>query len=419
MKIKVLAALAAAALAFSGCSSNSGSGEKSPEVRVWLVGTDTPSNAREYLKKTFEEKHPEAKLVFEDQAWEGLMDKLTTNLSGSDAPDVVEMGNTQAPAFTAAGAFYDLSGHYEELGGKDLLPDFVEIGSHDGKLYAPPYFASARLVFYRKDLYAAAGLSVPKTFDEFVANGKALTQQNQGVSGIYLPGKATFNALPFIWENGGEIATQQDDGNWDAQLSSPASVAGLKQLQDVMRTASLAPKDGAEADGLTSFCAGAVGQVSAGPWFKDAIMAPPDADTPGCPELADSLGMFALPGKAGGPGQVFSGGSNIAVPARAKNPELGVEVLKIMLSDEYQTMLGERSFLPARLSLADSLGTEELAKVSAEAMQNLRVTPASPRWADVEAEGILDDMFVKIGMGEDVEQLAAEADQKIEAVLNS
>ena len=38
------------------------------------------------------------------------MEKLTTSLSSdSETPDVVEVGNTQAPTFTSAGAFSDMT----------------------------------------------------------------------------------------------------------------------------------------------------------------------------------------------------------------------------------------------------------------------------------------------------------------------
>ncbi|HOA27240.1 MAG TPA: extracellular solute-binding protein, partial [Arachnia sp.] len=105
------------------------------EIRVWLVGTDTPQAARDYLTSTFEKENAGSKLVIEEQQWTGLVDKLTTSLSSNDSPDIVEMGNTQAPAFTSAGALADLSGIQADLGGDDLLSGFVEAGSWDGKLY--------------------------------------------------------------------------------------------------------------------------------------------------------------------------------------------------------------------------------------------------------------------------------------------
>ena len=57
----------------------------------------------------------------------------------------------------------------------------------------------------------------------------AIASEIPGVSGVYWPGQDWYNALPFIWENGGEIAVLDGD-QWDAQLSSPESLAGLEQV---------------------------------------------------------------------------------------------------------------------------------------------------------------------------------------------
>ena len=169
-KLGIVALGAAAALTLAGCATSGGdaASEDGAEIRVWLVGTDTPDAAREYLIDTFEEEHPGSTLVIEEQSWDGLVDRLTTSLSGSDSPDIVEVGNTQASAFTSAGAFLDLTEHYDELGGDDLLPGFVEAGSYDGKFYAAPLYSGARLVFYKKDALAAAGLEAPTTLDQYV-----------------------------------------------------------------------------------------------------------------------------------------------------------------------------------------------------------------------------------------------------------
>jgi N,N'-diacetylchitobiose transport system substrate-binding protein len=419
-KLGIVALGAAAALTLAGCATSGGTGasEDGAEIRVWLVGTDTPDEAREYLVDTFEKENPGSTLVIEEQAWDGLVDRLTTSLSGSDSPDVVEVGNTQAAAFTSAGAFLDLTDDYEALGGDDLLPGFVEAGSFDGKFYAAPLYSGSRLVFYKKDALAAAGLSVPTTLDEYISNAQSLAAANPGKSGIWWPGQDWYNALPYIWENGGEIAVA-DGEEWDAQLSSEESLAGLAQVQEVMTTASSAPKDGNETSPEVGFCDGTSLQLSAPSWVKWSILAPADAEAPGCPDQEENLGVYALPGMDGGAAQVFAGGSNIGISAKSAHPELALSALEIILSDEFQTIYGENGLVPAKLSLADTLGTDEVAQAIAAAAGNAKLTPASPNWADVEAAGILTDLFVNIAQGGDVQALAEAADEEIEAILNS
>ena len=417
-KLGIVALGAAAALTLAGCASGgSGASDEGAEIRVWLVGTDTPDEARQYLIDTFEEENPGSTLVIEEQSWDGLVDRLTTSLSGSDSPDVVEVGNTQASAFTSAGAFLDLTEYYDQLGGDDLLPGFVEAGSYDGKFYAAPLYSGARLVFYKKDALAASGLAVPTTLDDYIANGEKLAADNPGKSGIWWPGQDWYNALPYIWENGGEVAVP-DGEEWDAQLSSDESIAGLEQVQQVMTNASRAPKDGNETSPEVGFCDGTTLQLSAPSWVKWSILAPADAEAPGCPDQEANLGVYALPGKDGGAAQVFAGGSNIGISANSQNPELALDALGIILSDEFQTIYGENGLVPAKLSLADTLGTDEVAQAIASAAGNAKLTPASPKWADVEAAGILQDLFVNIAQGGDVKALAEQADTDIEAILN-
>ena len=418
-KLSFAAIGVAAALTLAGCAGGAAAPEepKTGDIRVWLVGTDTPEDARKYLKTTFEKENPGSTLTIEEQAWGGLVDKLTTSLSGSDSPDVVEVGNTQAAAFTSAGAFLDLTDDFEDLGGKDLLPGFVEAGSYDGKFYAAPLYSGARLVFYKKDALAASGLSVPANLDEYVSNAEKLATDNPGKSGLWWPGQDWYNALPYIWENGGDIATFQD-GKWEAQFSSSESVAGIKQVQEVMEKASKAPKDANETNPQVGYCEGTTLQLSAPSWVKWSILAPEDAEAPGCPDEEKNLGVYALPGKDGGAAQVFAGGSNIAISAKSAHPTLAKSALKIILSDEFQTIYGKGGLVPAKLSLANTLGNDDVAKAISAAAGNARLTPASPKWADVEASGLLTDFFVKVAQGGDVEALATELDGKIDAILN-
>ena len=107
-KTLAVGVMAAMALALTACGDDGdgddeakGGGPKTADIRVWLNGPDTPQDARDWLKKTFEEQNPGSTLTIEEQQWEGLVEKLTTSLSSdSETPDVVEVGNTQAPTFT-------------------------------------------------------------------------------------------------------------------------------------------------------------------------------------------------------------------------------------------------------------------------------------------------------------------------------
>ncbi|MFB9956548.1 extracellular solute-binding protein [Cellulomonas denverensis] len=431
MKIVRMAAVgAAAALALTACSSGgSGGGDSTSSgdgatVKVWLVGSDTPDEARDYLKTTFEEQNPGSELVIEEQQWDGLVDKLSQAMTDpKTSPQIVEVGNTQSTTFTSAGAFMPLDDKYEELGGDDLLSGFVEIGTFDDTLYAVPYYAGSRLVFYSKSAYEAAGVDVPTTLDEYIEDGKTLKAANADTpnySGIWYPGQDWRNGLPFIWSEGGELAVEED-GQWVGAINTPEAVADLEKVQDIMLNANGAAPDAKETDPQIPWCAGETATLSAPGWVWGSLL---NADNGGCPDTEGDIGVYALPGDSEGEtAPVFLGGSNIAIPAQAANQDLAYKAMQIMLSDEYQTILAHNGLTPAKVSLASEMLNSEstppaVAEAAAKAAENVKLTPVAPGWSNVESDLIMETLFTEIAQGKDVQTAADAANDKITDALN-
>jgi N,N'-diacetylchitobiose transport system substrate-binding protein len=386
-------------------------------IRLWLNGTDTPDALVDYAIAEFNKIHPDVEVQLERQQWDGIVEKLTTALSGSDSPDIVEFGNTQAQTFEAAGAVVDLTDKREALGGDDLLQSLLEAGTYDGKLYAVPYYAGARIVIYRKDLFEAAGIEVPTTLGEFLAAGVALKEANADVpnfSGIYLPGQNWYAVLSYIWANGGDIATKEGDA-WVGELDSAGSIAGLEYFKELFDTANSAPADGDDATDYISFCNGEVGMMPAPGWKPGQIINPDD----GCPDMEANIGVFALPGlEAGTTAPVFLGGSNLAIPVNSEKQELAYDLLQILVSAGYQEQFAASGTIPALKSELAQVAGSDAAVAQAEAAENSRFVPTSEKWAGVESANILPDMLTEIAQGGDIAAAAAAADAAIEEMLN-
>jgi N,N'-diacetylchitobiose transport system substrate-binding protein len=398
----------------TAAADDGGGGES---IRLWLNGGDTPDPLVEYAIAEFNKIHPDVEVQFERQQWDGIVEKLTTALSGSDSPDVVEFGNTQAQTFEAAGAVVDLTDKREQLGGDDLLQSLLEAGTYDDKLYAVPYYAGARIVLYRTDLFEAAGIEVPTTLDEFLAAGVALKAANADVpnfSGIYLPGQNWYAVLSYIWENGGDIATKEGD-EWVGQLDSAGSIAGLEYFKELFDTANSAPADGDDVNDYIAFCNGEVGMMPAPGWKPGQIINPDD----GCPDMEANIGVFALPGtEAGTTAPVFLGGSNLAIPVNSEKQELAYDLLTILVSPGFQEQFAASGTIPALKSELAQVAGSDAAVAQAKAAENSRFVPTSEKWAGDEAARILPDMLTEIAQGGDIAAAAAAADAAIEAMLN-
>lgn len=408
------------------------------EIRLWLNGSDTSQELRDYLIATFAEENPGSTLVIEEQDWVGLVPRLQTALTSEEqTPDVVEIGNTQAAAFTYAGAFADITDLYEEVGGGDLLPGFVEAGSIDDTVFAVPYYSGARAVFYNKDLFAAAGVEVPTTLADFAEAAVALQQANPAgaasFSGLWLPGQDWYNGTAWIYTYGGELAVQEGD-EWVGALSSPESQEGLAEVQRLFTEATSAPVDADSNEPWVPFNNGEAAMFSAPTWARWSIDLPEcnkGVDPEDTSDEANALraeqqacneaktGIFPLPGiEEGSVATAFAGGSNIAIPAKSQHPELAANLIRIIFSEEFQTMLAQNGLIPGNSVYTGAMGEDPYALAAVTAALAAKLTPPAEKWADVEADRLMEDFFQKVASGEDIADAAADTDQLLADTLN-
>lgn len=434
-----VAALAALGLVLTACASGgdpedattTGAADateaaEGAEITLWLAGGDTPDELREYLVDTFADENPGSTLVIQQQEWGDLVTSLTTALpDAANTPDVVEIGNTQSPTFTTVGAFRDITHLYDELGGDDLLPSFVEVGTVDETLYAVPYYFGSRYMFYRPDIWDAAGVETPTTLAEFSEAAIALRTEDQ--SGFAIGGQDWRNGISWVFANGGELATVAD-GVWTSTLSDPNTITGLEQWQELYVEASNIPateRDVAYWDFLNDGADGSdapAATIMAPGWARWSIgdLVTNDAGDEVRDGMADTsrFGIFALPGVDGGVAPVFAGGSNIAISAQSQNPELAENLLRIIFSEEYQTLLGENGLGPANAQFTSALGDDEFAQTMIETAAASKLTPAAPGWAAIEGAFVYEELFQAIAEGGNVAELAATYDARLTPMLN-
>jgi len=385
-----LAATATLALTLTACAgSNEGGGgagdpsaKENSTLTVWLMNGSVPQPVLDAVNADLKAEHPEATVKVEVQEWNGIQDKLTTALAGNNPPDVIEMGNTQNAKFSQSGALLELDDHAEELGIASWSKGMAASGTWDGKTYGAPLLAANRVVIYRTDLFEKAGVTPPKTFDEWVATTEKLNAANAKdpkFQGIYLPGQSWYVYAGLLWDAGGDLAVK-DGETWKGALDTPAAAKAINDYARLQKL-SKAPKDADEAtpQQYEVFAQGKVAQMIGLPWEMGSAVG---ADA----GLKDKVGVFPIPGSsADASGSVFLGGSNLGVAAGSDSPNLAVDWLALMTGEKHQLALAKASnIVPNRSTLVGQL-TDPTAKVMAAAAEHGRVTPVDPRWAAVEA----------------------------------
>ncbi|WP_327390944.1 extracellular solute-binding protein [Streptomyces microflavus] len=418
MKYRLLAGGSVLVLtaALSACStpSDSASGDERTTVDVWLMRDSVSDTFQKEFTADFEKRHPKIDVKIQIQEWDGIGQKITAALASNDAPDVIEAGNTQVAQFAESGGLLDLSDRTDELNGEDWLSGLAEPGAYEGKQYGIPYYAANRVVIHRTDLFEKAGIDAQaiKTREQWI---DATAELNKGgTQGIYLPGQLWYALAGFIWDEGGDLATESG-GKWSGALDTPEALRGMAFYEE-LQALGKGPKDSDEDDPPQAevMAQGQVAQVISTPGGANVIVEKN-------PELKGKLAFFPIPGKtAGTPGSVFTGGSDLVVPAAAAHPEEAVTFIKELTGDEWQKKLAvAMSYVPNRTSLASAVAGDPGAAAMAVGAAEGHATPNTPGWAAVEAENPIKDYMTAVLTGGDPAKEAAKASQDITRAMNA
>ncbi|GAA2253126.1 extracellular solute-binding protein [Streptomyces atrovirens] len=413
MKRRLLALVCVSASLLSGCGLMPGDAERST-VTVWLMRHSASQEYLDRFTEEFEREHPDLDLDIRIQEWTGIGEKVQKALEtgGEDGPDVIEVGNTQVAAYAEGDGLLDLTlESMRDWDREDWLPGLAEPGQWGSQQYGIPWYAANRVVIYRKDLFRQAGITAPpKTRDEWLTLTEEL--DTGGNQGIYLAGQDWYTLAGFIWEEGGDLAKERD-GVWRGALDSPEALRGMEFYRRLQALGD-GPVDADEEHPPQAgvFAEGKVAQIVAVPGLASAILKQN-------PELEDELGYFPVPGKdADKPGAVFTGGSDLVIPAKTDSREGAIEVVAALTGAKWNTDLARTmNYVPNKAGLAESVkGEEGVAAMAAGAAQG-RATPITPQWSAVEADNPIKEYMTKVLTGSDPVTEAERAARRITEAL--
>ncbi|MCI3226164.1 extracellular solute-binding protein [Streptomyces sp. NP-1717] len=412
MKNRFLAgsAVFASSLALVGCGMLPGGDDK--VITIWLMKDSVSTAYLDRFTEAYEKENPSVELEVKIQEWTGIGKKVMAALDSEDAPDIIEVGNTQVAQYAESNGLRDLTlESVRDLGSEDWLPGLAEPGSINGSQFGIPWYAANRVVIYNKDLFAEAGIEeLPKTRAEWLDITAQLDQGGQ--QGIYLAGQDWYTLSGFIWDENGELAVESG-GAWEGRLDTPEAIRGMKFYKELQALGD-GPKDSDEVtpEQEAEFAKGDIAQIIDTP--NSAVQIEEKN-----PDLKGKLGFFPVPGKtAEAPGAVFTGGSDLIVPKNSSHRSAAVEVVKALAGEKWQTDLAKTmSYVPNKTTLADVIEGQEATAAMAAGAAEGRATPNSPKWANVELDNPIKPYMTAVLQGEDPQAAAQAADAKISAAL--
>lgn len=409
--MRKLVLLAGAALALAACSPPSSApvdttaDEKTGTLRVWLFQEPNQPPKEKVVKEAIDEftaahagvsvevsyiptnatRHEKFKGAFNDPA---------------SAPDVAEYGNTDVADYVAAGGFAEI-----QATGFDIPKDLLDTATINGKLYGIPWYVGIRALYYRTDVFAAAGLSAPTSYAELLDAAKKIRAARPDLYGIAVGGEYTFGAMPFIWDAGGDIATRKD-GTWKSTLDTPESRAGVKAYTDLF-AACPAQACAGNTGGKTVelFASGKAATGILGNFSRGAV----DAGV-----AKGKYAVVPLPGaRPGSIAPAFAGGNNLGVFRGTKKRTLALDFIKLYAGPKYQLkMYDAMGNLPTiSAARAEAAAKDPFLKPFLDtAAAGTRFVPLDAAWVKIDSGKVIPTMLQKVITGQaTVDQATTEA----------
>ncbi len=156
---------------FASCSLNN----KEDDVKLrfsWWGGDDRHEVTLEAIE-LFETKYPDIDIVAEYGGWEGWSEKVTAQISGNTAPDIMQINYDWLMRFSKNGdGFYNLENFSEQLNLSNFDNEVLEYGKQNGVLNAIPISMTGRSLFFNKNTFDELGAEIPKSWDDLVNLGE-------------------------------------------------------------------------------------------------------------------------------------------------------------------------------------------------------------------------------------------------------
>lgn len=292
MKSRIVAVFAA--LLLSGAA---GSGFAQDAVTLTYYIDDNPTNVAtaEGLKAAFEAENPDIKIEIETHPGGSEGDNLVkTRLATGDMPDLFRYN--AGSLFRALNPPQNMLDLTNEPFVANIIDSFKPVVSVDGKIYGVPEEAAmGGGVLYNKKIYADLGLSVPKSWAEFMANNEKI--KAAGKAPVIQTFGETWTSQLFVLADYYNVQAAVPDfaekytNNQAKYASTPAALKGFERQEEIFKAGYL-NEDFAAANFADGIRMVATGEGAHYPMLTFAI----GAIAQDYPDNLNDVGFFAMPG---------------------------------------------------------------------------------------------------------------------------
>lgn len=241
LSVFVLGAIASA-MVLSGCG---GAATVAPEaaappaapveITLWhLENVDYRVAAYQKLADDFMAQNPDVKVNVEVQSWADGQPKLLAAAQSGTLPDICQSSASMTLTMWQTGKLVQADEIVKSIDASQTymaenLRDKFNVW--DDHYWAVPVWSQSIMLYYRDDLFKAAGLQVPTTWEELLAAAKALTRD--GVYGIGIPAKKAMYTDEVAHAFMHTIGAQIFDAQGNVVFNSPEVIETMKFYKEL------------------------------------------------------------------------------------------------------------------------------------------------------------------------------------------
>ena len=237
--VTAVAALSALALTATACGTDGTSGKGSEgsgkgTITFWDNNGGVRTDIWKEIIAKFEKKYPDIKVKYVGVAAADVQSKYDTAIAGGKGlPDVGGVGAAMLASLVAQNALAPVTDRIDSSGLKgkldaSMVKNVEAAGGSGDELYSVPTSANMGILWYRTDLFKAAGLDAPTTYDKFYAAATKLTDKKKNEFGFTFRGGAgsIAQALDMMYGQSGI------DSFWNGDtttVNDPRNVSALEK----------------------------------------------------------------------------------------------------------------------------------------------------------------------------------------------
>ena len=250
-----------------------GTAHAQTEVRVVIAEYSAATGPIfEDMAKAFEEQHPDIDIKIEVVPWDNLEQKLLTDIAGGTAPDLSIIGTRWLVGYVEEGVAEPLDQYMSEAFKDRFIDVFLAPSVIDGTTYGLPVAASARAMYYNRELLEQAGIAEPPaTWQELEEAANKISALGDDIAGFGIQGRNIETDAYWyyaLWTFGGDILEDGRSGIASEEAVEAASF--YKSLIDQGVTQP-EPTNYDRQDIERLFKQGKLGILLSGPWLRGQL----------------------------------------------------------------------------------------------------------------------------------------------------